>query len=263
MDQSAAKTLSDAERAREMAEALLGPGVCEQTGVTQISAGVRQRDGRLQVLRIGQTETPRSEHDFFALSLCRARADAVLTSGENLRREPELSHALTGPHARALRALRESAHKTEPLRCAILSRSGDLPLDHPVWEDGTTKLVFTAPEHEAQVRFRLAQRARVVGLPDLHPRRVIAWLKQEGAQTVSVEAGPRTLAQLYEGPRVIDELILSRYGENHVPESVLGAALPEDSRLFAGLSCLHEATIQETNGTWIFQRWARAPLSAH
>jgi riboflavin biosynthesis pyrimidine reductase len=249
-----------AHAAQDLAESLFGPGACGGQGVIHCCDTARNHDGRLHVLRIGP-HAPRSEHDFFALNLTRARADALLTTAENLRSEPELSHALAGIHAVELAALRaELLGKTEKPHCAILTRSGDLPLVHPVWSDGTPKLVFTEPENAGALQHKLDQRAQVVAVRELTPRKAIQWLKQElGAEVVGIEAGPRTVGELYESPALVDELVLSRFASAGLAPEALGGVLPADARLFAGMTCVHESTREEPSGCWVFQRWVRAP----
>ncbi len=243
-----------AAQARASAEALFGPGVAESSGVSQVSAVLRGSDGRLRVIDIGN-DPPRSEADFFALNLARARADAILTSAENVRREPTLSHRLSGPHAQALGALRAALGKTKPCLCAILTRTGDLPREHPVWEDGTEKVVLTIPGGARRVEARLGDRAQVVELEGPSSRSAVAWLRAH-ARAIDVEAGPRTTNELYTAPSPVDEILLSRFEGTLAPAKV-GGALPRDAELFAGLTCVHEVRREEESGPWVFQRWRR------
>ena len=53
-------------------------------GVLHVAAVWAERPDRLTVLEI-TAQTPKSDDDAFALSLARARADAVLTTGAILR----------------------------------------------------------------------------------------------------------------------------------------------------------------------------------
>ncbi|MFT3927175.1 MAG: dihydrofolate reductase family protein [Myxococcales bacterium] len=247
-------------RARELAEAQFGLDVLGFHGVSQVSATARGSDGRLHVLDIGSPATPQSEADFFGLNLARARSDALLTSAENVRREPALSHRLAGAHALALTALRRALGKANPPLCAILSGSGNLPLEHPVWHDGTPKLVLTRPEGSAELERRLGARAQVIALPDLSARTALSWLRAQ-VPNVSVEAGPSTSGQLFEAPPMVDELLLSRF-EGALSPAALGKALPDDALLFRGLRCVHETSLPAREGTWLFQRWVRVVASA-
>lgn len=247
-----------AAQAREEAEALFGVGVAETTGVTQVSATVRAEDGLLHVLAIGENP-PKSATDFFALNLARARADAVLTSAANVRSEPMLSHRLAGPAAASLAALRVALGKSQPLTCVILTASGNLPLEHPIWSDGSSKVVLTLPTASEQLAAHLGVRAQVVALEELTPRSAIAWLKRR-AHTIDVEAGPSTTSALYSSSDadapLVNELLLSRF-EGPLEPAALGRALPPDELLLRGLTCVHESRRQEVSGPWVFQRWVR------
>lgn len=248
------ETQALAAQAREAAEGLFGRGVTETVGVTQVSATVRAPDGLLHVIDIG-SDAPKSEYDFFALNFARARADAILTSAENIRREPRLSHELAGTAAASLIALRQTWKKSAAPLCVILSASGSLPLQHPVWSDGTTKVVLTLPDARERIQLRLGSRARVVGLELLTPRTALTWLS-ERAKTIDVEAGPTTSSQLYAAPPMVEELLLSRF-EGELEPTALGRALPSDDILFHGLTCVHETRREEASGPWVFQRWLR------
>jgi riboflavin biosynthesis pyrimidine reductase len=258
------ETLLEVERELD---ALYGSSTLCRAGVVHVTYAARDRRGRLCPLRIGNG-TPRSETDFFVLSLCRARADALLTSAENVRREPTLSHRLGGRWAQALAAYRrDRLGKPETLDCAILTRSGDLPSEHPLWSDGTRKTLLTSPERVSALRARFAGRADVVGLeasssgshPSKSPARsACAWLRANGAELVSVEAGPSTAAALYAEPPAIDELLLTVWEGAPTDADTLAGALPEDARLFGGLSLTGSSRRSEGGHTFRFERWARA-----
>jgi riboflavin biosynthesis pyrimidine reductase len=239
--------------ARELMD-LYGTAEPPRTGVLHVMHVARAPSGRLSALRIGPASTPKSESDFFVVNAERAHADAVLTSAENLRREPALSHALSGLWAEALaRYRREVLHKSAALTCAILTRSGDLPDPHPVWSDGTTKLIF-APEAAAPaLRARFAARATVVGLEGLDAVSAAHWLRAHGAATVGVEAGPRSLQSLYT-QRAVSELWLTHW-ESVTPDAEFAGALPEDATLFAGLTLLGSSRRSEGGQSFRFERW--------
>lgn len=234
---------------------LYGTSPLLECGVVHPSSAVRAADGQLHVIKVGEL-SPKSARDFFVLSLCRARADVVLTTASNLRAEPALSHALVGPLGEALtRYRREVLHKERPLCCAIMTREGDLPLDHEVFRDGTEKLVLTSPESAARVRAALGRHARVLGLAALDARVACAFLTQLGHALISVEAGPSTSAALYTDKSLVDELLLSTYEEPLAAELV-GGALPEEA-LFRERTCVCERRLVEASGRWCFQRWLR------
>lgn len=231
--------------------ALYGARPLATRGVLHVPAA--RAEGPLRVLRIGEG-APKSETDFFVLNLCRARCDAILTTAENLRREPGLRHDLQGSAAAPLAAYRrEVLKKSEPPLCAVLTRSGDLPAEHAVWSDWTRKVVLSGQPLSAEVRERFGSDVACVHLDGLDARAACAWLRDQGAALVSVEAGPSTAGTLYGADSVVDELLLSLYeGDAAVP---LGGALPVD--VTGGLRCTADVERAEASGRWRFQRWAR------
>ena len=235
--------------------ALYGARALATQGVVHVTAAVRT-GGAIRVIRIGQG-APKSDTDFFVLNLCRARADAILTTAENLRCEPALRHDLQGAAGAALaRFRRQVLGKEQPPTCAILTRSGDLPLDHAVWSDWTRKVVLSPRSLDARVAARLGESVRLVCLEQLDARTACAWLHSAGAPLISVEAGPTTARTLYgaEGEAGgVDELLLSLY-EGAAP-APLGGALP--TGLTSGLELISELVHDEPSGRWRFQRWAR------
>lgn len=242
--------------------ALYGTHSLAGSGIIHPVHVARASDGRLHALRIDE-HTPRSDTDWFVLSLCRARADAVLTSAENVRREPRLAHQLSGPWAEALAHYRASVlGKSAPLVCAIVTRTGDLPSDHPVWSDGTQKLLFTVPPSAMTLRARFRDRAEVIEIDDLDLVRAAAWLQQHGRALVSIEAGPRSASALYTGTCAVDELWLTEW-ESVTPHATLAGALPEDPTLFAGLVRIGSSTRVEHGQRFRFDLWRRAAPASH
>jgi riboflavin biosynthesis pyrimidine reductase len=240
---------------RELA-GLYGEHPLPRAGILHSVHAVRAADGRLHALRIDE-HAPKSETDWFALSLCRARADAVLTSAENLRREPQLSHRLSGPWADTLTRYRaEMLGKPATLACAILTRSGDLPLDHPVWKDGTHKLVLCPPDAAALLRAKLGTRAEILAAPDLSVAHACRLLQARALALISVEAGPRSASSLYADDPCVTELWLTRW-ESAPAEAALAGALPADATLFAGLQLLGSNTRVEHGEHFRFERWQR------
>jgi riboflavin biosynthesis pyrimidine reductase len=228
-------------------------------GVLHSVHAVRAPDGRLHALRI-DADAPKSETDWFVLSLCRARADLVLTSAENLRREPQLSHRLAGPWAGALQAYRrERLGKAAAPSVAILTRRGGLPARHPVWQDGTPKLVLTPPEAAASLERELGGLAEVVAVPALSAQSACRMLAQRGFGLISIEAGPSTASSLYAAePPSISELWLTRW-ESAPADAALAGALPEDAQLFHGLHLVGDAERTEHGQRFRFEQWRRLP----
>ena len=247
---------SEVSEVERLVATLYGRGTLLQAGVVHVTSAVRGADGRMHVIKIGE-QAPRSATDFFVLNLCRARADVILTTAAVLRAEPALSHALQGAHARGLAGYRrEVLRKASAPACAILTRSGDLPLDHPVWSDGTAKLVLTADSECARLRAALGTRAQVVGFDALDARLACGHLRAEGYGLVSVEAGPSATAVLYAAPSLVDELLLSTY-EGPLAEASVGPALPDDGALLGGRVRTASTRCDEESSAWTFARWSR------
>ena len=237
-------------------------------GTVHVVHVARGPNGVLHALRVGSLNAPHSPTDFFVLNVCRARADVLLTSAENLRREPTLQHQLQGPWAEALGRYRShTLGKAGPPVCAILTRSGELPEQHPFWGDGTSKLLLCPSEkqHELALRFqsplarpgaRFDQRAQVIGLPALDARSACSFLHAHGYPLVSVEAGPSTARALYDAPAQVDELLLTHWQDAPVSAELAGP-LPPDGALFQGLSLCGSSTRGEAGQRFRFERWRR------
>ncbi|HEY6880881.1 MAG TPA: dihydrofolate reductase family protein [Polyangiales bacterium] len=209
-------------------------------------------DPSLHVIAIGPG-APESEGDFFVLNLARARADAVLTSGSILRLEPHYRVALAGPHAAVLATYRrEVLHKPKPPLCAVMTRDGELPLDHPFWDDDHDKWVLTSPARASALQRELGARATVIGVDALDARGAVELMAQGGATLISIEAGPSANAALYRAPALVTELLLSIY---QGPPVHLGAALA--SELLQGMTLVSDVVRNERSGPWRYQRWLR------
>jgi riboflavin biosynthesis pyrimidine reductase len=250
--------------AREVAERLaaLYPGArLVARGVVHITVTVHPSGdprGVRHVLAVGP-HAPPSDHDFFALCATRARADALLTSAGNVRAEPGLHHDAPPDWADALVDYRAALGKTAAPTLAILTASGDIPLDHGLWGDHTHKLVITSQRALPALTHRLAGRAELVGLAEPSAAAAIALLKARGHALISLEAGPSTLAPLYSAgtPHAVDELLLHTF-EAPLPDPLgLGPALPADSALLAGLTCVGESTLREPSGPFRFACYQR------
>lgn len=225
-------------------------------GVVHVVSATRTADGRLHVIAIGP-HAPRSATDFFVLQLFRARAAAVLSTAQILRAEPQLSLAFAGPWAQALAAHRTQLLGEEPLACAILTQSGGVPAQHPLFRDPVQKLVFTMPERAAELSRRLGSEVEVLGEADLTARLALQRLAERGACSISVEAGPSTASTLYGAEPCVDELWLSRVDIPSLDPRAVGTALPPDELLFAGLTLASSVSRAEQSGTWHFQRYVR------
>jgi riboflavin biosynthesis pyrimidine reductase len=245
-----------------MLRQIYAESLADLSGVLHCVSSVRVSTdpARLHVIDINQ-HAPKSATDFFVLNLARAHADAIVTTAQIVRSEPQLSHQLQGPLAEGLlRYRREVLRKTQGPCSAILTRTGELPAEHRVFQDPFDNLVLTGPEHAAALSSRLkaaGARAEVVPVAALDARAAIALLQQRGARTILIEAGPSTAGPLYDPPPCVQHLLLSRC-EAAFDARALGRALPEDTTLFAGMQRASVYTQQEPSGEWRFEHWLRS-----
>lgn len=190
-----------------------------RTGVVHVMAVWQRDDGPLVTLRTGG-DGPRTAHDALALGLARARADAIVTTGEILRREAELRHDLPGPGnlPSALRSWRaEVLGKTVPPLLWVMTRSGEVDLDHPAFSRPARSVIYTRRAGAWALESRAADAGvELVAVPEPSARDAVDRLRREfGAATIVVEAGPSVARQLYETadaravPARIDELLLT------------------------------------------------------
>jgi riboflavin biosynthesis pyrimidine reductase len=246
-----------AERIEARLRALYGelPG---EVGVLHVAAVWQRPDGERRVLRIREA-MPRCDTDAFALSLARARADAIVTTGRILRLEPALTHELLGPpqlqaDLREWRRLRLG--RSEPAQSAVLTSGRELDLDHPVLRAAARPLVLTGRSAAAQLASAAARRG--IGLVALEPldlRTGLAALRARGGRCISIEAGPETALPLYDAPLAVDELMLSVYEAAELPAEVVGPAFLGAARL---AELLPRASRAQRVGPWSFERRTRA-----
>lgn len=229
-------------RARALYGAPLGP----MDGVLHVVA-VARVDGALRVIRIGE-HAPRSATDLFALSLARARVDAIVVSASVLRAEPALVYERLDGGLIGIRGEREP-----PWLC-VLTASGDLPAAHPAWSSWTRPLVYTAVGARLP---SLPGRVEVVRVAAPSPRDAIRHLREDrGCRGVSVEAGPRVAVPLYDPPAAIDELMLSVF-EGDLDPRALGGPFLDESRIEADFTYVGGPTrVEEPSGAWTFARYA-------
>jgi riboflavin biosynthesis pyrimidine reductase len=253
------RAVSEIER---RAKSLYGAAATRDvSGVVHVFSAV-ESESRLHVIKIGP-RAPKSSTDFFVLNFWRAQVDAILTTAAVIRAEPALTHALQGPQALDLATYRRvRLKKPEAPLCAVLTRSGDLPFAHPVWDDGLDYHVLAPPDRTGELSAQLGGRAKVVGLEDLGAPQAVSWLRARGAQQILIEAGPSTASALYDEPGKVNHLLVSRYEGMFDPEAV-GGALPPTDRLFTGLSRVASSERTEESGPWRFERWdtTSAPVS--
>lgn len=207
-----------------------------RTGVVHVMAAWQRDDGPLVTLRTGG-DAPRIGHDALALGLARARADAIVTTGEILRREPELRHDLPGPGSlpQALQAWRaEALGKTTPPLLWVMTRSGEVDLDHPAFSRPARSVIYTRRAGAWGLESRAADvGVELVVAPEPSARDAVHRLRREfGAATIVFEAGPSVSRQLYERPdepaderavpAQVDELLLTVLHAGDLPTRFRG-----------------------------------------
>jgi len=248
-----------ASAVQRRSEVLYGGALEGATGVLHVCAVWRERPDRYRILRIGP-RTPRSETDTFALGMARARAEAVVTTGQILRDERETTHRLPPAYEQELAAWRrEVLHRDRDALSVVLSSGRDLPLEHPLFTHGGRAVVVTTEQAAARIGdAAFARGVEVVGRSAPGPRDVLEFLRGRGLETIAIEAGASTAAQLYEDPVAIDELLLSVYCGAALPEALRGAAFPDPERvrqLFREPNAPHST--EEPSGRWTFHRYLR------
>ncbi|MBU6280657.1 dihydrofolate reductase family protein [bacterium] len=230
-------------------------------GVIHVTAVGRTDDGHREVIAIGSGSPP-SRTDFFLLNLCRARAEAIVTTGRILRSEPDVHHGPQGSEDEpALLAAfrRERLGLDRPPRSVVLTSGRDVDLAHPMFHGARPALVVTGTAGAAALRARSTEAdVEVVELPRPDLRAVLAWLAREGCATVCVEAGPATSLDLYRPPVAVDELVLSTWEERVLPRDLRAGRFPSEAeieRLLPRAGPVAERS--EESGRWSFRRRRR------
>ncbi len=223
-------------------------------GVLHVVAVGRDGVGGLAVIRIG-ADAPAGETDFFALSVARARADAIVTTGAILRAEPTVVH---DPGEDLGEWRRQALAKNEPPTLVVLTRGAGLPKEHPAFAQGPT-LVATSIEAVGAVEQDFRSRdVEVVGLVDATTRGLVDELRRRGLSDILLEAGPSTVLPLYDDPLVVDELMLSIYEEGPLAERLVAGVFPDEEQLRERFGPpTSEVSLAEKSGRWCFSRFRR------
>jgi riboflavin biosynthesis pyrimidine reductase len=237
---------------------LLGDDPARTGRVLHVASVWRDAGGEARVLRIGP-KAPRSVHDAFLLSLARARAEAIVSTGRILREEPALTHGLRGPPE--LRAAL-SAWRRERLVLGqepwllVLSSGAALDPMHPAFHAAARPVLFVPSAAAAALRDRFAAtEVRVVSVRQPSGRLALDHLRRLGAKRVTLEAGPTTARELYEAPARVDELWLATYAGPPPPPEAIGEPFVADERLAAVLPETSAACDrEEASGPWRFER---------
>ena len=242
------------------------------------------------VIAIGP-HAPSSPTDRFVLGFVRARCDVIVTTGATLRAEPELVHRLseTPEEEAALRSWRERVlGRTEAPMLVVLSRSGDLPVDHPALAAAPGGFVWTSRQGRARMGAKrgplevVAEEGGGSGARSGIAAAIDFALSRAGVETVALEAGPSVSRALYprgssgasgrsvslssvpsdspDRPAIegrVDELLLSRF-EGELPPDAIGAPfVPEPAIRARFPDAPTEVRVQEPSGGWRFQRYRR------
>jgi riboflavin biosynthesis pyrimidine reductase len=239
-------------------EALFGDRLEEPAGVVHVASAIETQSGELATLRIGKG-TPTSATDGFVLDLARARADAIVTTGQILRDEPML-RLLPGPDSTRWR--RERIGKLDPPLLLVLSTGRALPPQHPIFGCGAEVIVFIGSAGAAQLeRARFPDPPEICAVRTPGLRAAIDFLRRRGARSISIEAGASTSANLYNDPLAVDELLLSVF-EGALASNMRAGALPSLPQLRRLLPAGPPPfELQEPSGSWRFHRLLRASRS--
>ena len=236
---------------------MYGGALEAEVSVLHVTALWENPAGGFATLRIGP-ETPRSVHDRFALGLARARCDAILTTGRILREEPTLLHRfLDDPEEDRVLAewRREATGRPERPLSVVLTSGRAIDFLHPLFHDGEVA-IFTGENAAAALRAKAPAGVEVIGDPEPGPRSALAFLTRRG-QRVSIEAGATTSAAFYEDPIAVEELMLSLYRGEKLPDSVRGPRFEAAALLDTAFRCIAEGSVEESSGPWRFARYRR------
>ena len=251
--------LSDAASVDRAARALFGSPLDTRPAVSHSAAVWRAAEDKpVTSIRINEY-SPKSDLDFLALHIARARADGIVITGKILREEPNLTYDLRADPrwGDALVDWRERHWGLcDPPWLLILTSGRDLDFSHPVFHGWVRPVIFTTDR--AATRKLAAAPCPVVSdaAPDI--RRAILHLQvARECECVAIEAGASTARTLYESPMVVSELLASVYLEPELDERAQGAPLvklSEARRMFHGET---SATHREKGQHWSFHRLRR------
>lgn len=238
-------------------DALWGEGAAEAfraPAVFHVTA-VGAHEGGPVVLKINE-DTPKSATDRFALFVARARADAIVVTGQILRDEQNEDFTISDED---VRAWRRSTFGAAPTTLAVITSGRDIDFDHPAFSTpGLAPLVFTS--HRSLVAPR--------GIEVVHheaptPRALVAALHARGRVRISIEAGPTTARRLYDAPLALDEVLLSMV-EGPLAPSVVGGAFFDAVALDERFAARSPTVTRVEHGrTWRFSRYFNPRRARH
>ena len=251
--------LTDTRSVDRAARALFGSPLDTRPSVSHSFAAWRASpDAPLTTIKINE-HGPKSDLDWLALHIARARADGIIITGKILRDEPELSFSLRadprwGDALESWRVRRWGL--CEPPWILILTGSGEIDFEHPVFHGWARPLIFTSDR--AATRKLAAAPCPVVAdeAPDI--RRAIRYLQRgRGCECVSIEAGPSTARELYERPMAVKELLLSVYLDPVLDPRAQGDPLGDLSTVRAIFRTETSTTHRDAGQHWSFYRLRR------
>jgi riboflavin biosynthesis pyrimidine reductase len=251
--------LSDAASVDRAARALFGGSLDTRPPVSHSFAAWRAApDKPLTTIKINE-HGPKSELDWLALHIARARADAIVITGKILRDEPSLSFSLRADPrwGDALESWRERHWGLcDSPWILILTAGGEIDFEHPVFHGWGRPLIFTSDR--TATRKLAAAPCPVVSdeAPDI--RRAIQHLQLgRDCECVSIEAGPSTARGLYERPIAVRELLLSVYLEPSLDERAQGEPLVMLSEVRELFRSETSAAHRDHGQHWSFHRLRR------
>jgi hypothetical protein len=232
--------------------AVYGEDLGRGAPVVHVAAVASAPGGHLPVLATG-SGAPATATDAFALEAARARVDAIVTTGEILRREAKLSHELSRESA-AWR--REVLGSDRPALVVVLTRRPEEAVSHLALASGPRVVLTpsTRPATSSMAGIRVLER-RFDSLAG-----ALALLANEcAARSISVEAGPHSARELYRPSPLVDELLLSIYeGPPLAPAASAGefATAAEIGAVFG--APVHEHVEAAGGIPWRFRRYLRS-----
>ena len=251
--------LTDAASVDRAARALFGAPLDTRPAVSHSFAAWRSEpDAPLTAIKINP-QSPKSDLDFLALHIARARVGGIIITGKILRDEPELSYDLrTDPRwGDALLQWRKRRWGLlDPPWLLILTGSGEIDFKHPVFHGWARPMIFTSDR--TATRKLAAAPCPVVSDESPDIRRAIEHLQvARECECVSIEAGPSTSRTLYERPIAVKELLLSVYLEPVLDERAQGEPLVSLSEVRHLFRSETSATHRDGGKHWSFHRLRR------
>ncbi len=251
--------LSDAASVDRAAQALFGTAFRSRPAVSHSGSVWKEPgSGILTTIQIN-AHSPKSDLDWLALHIGRARADAIVITGKILRDEPDLRYELTADPrwGNALARWRERQWGLfETPWLLVLTESADFDFQHPALHGWPKPLIFTS---DATATRKLSGAPFPVvadEAPDI--RRAIRHLQvSRECQSVSIEAGPSTAVTLYDPPVLVNELLLSVYLGKSLDEEAAGRPLIELPQLRGRFRSETSATHRSGGEPWSFHRFKR------